>query len=212
MDFFDKLGKKASEAYKITADKTGKIAKETKIKFKMSELKSQIEELYEEIGKKVYESHVRGKAIEKNEIEEECVKIDVLAGEIEDLQNETLDLKDKKQCTNCFFEIDKEDKYCRNCGLKQDEEENTKIENINQYDAQQSNSTEKLDVSAEEYKNESWKTENKSDEEYSAEIEDETDTDSKMHVEKEKNLDTKTDNNGSNLEKTVQIESDVDKY
>ena len=34
MEFFDKLGKKASEAYKITADKTGKLAKETKIKFK----------------------------------------------------------------------------------------------------------------------------------------------------------------------------------
>ena len=32
MEFFDKLGKKASEAYKMTADKTGKIAKETKIK------------------------------------------------------------------------------------------------------------------------------------------------------------------------------------
>ena len=31
MEFFDKLGKKASEAYKITADKTGKIAKETKL-------------------------------------------------------------------------------------------------------------------------------------------------------------------------------------
>ena len=32
MEFFDKLGKKASEAYRITADKTGKIAKETKLK------------------------------------------------------------------------------------------------------------------------------------------------------------------------------------
>ena len=35
MEFFDKLGKKASEAYKMTADKTGKIAKETKIKLKI---------------------------------------------------------------------------------------------------------------------------------------------------------------------------------
>ena len=26
MEFFDKLGKKASEAYKMTADKTGKMA------------------------------------------------------------------------------------------------------------------------------------------------------------------------------------------
>ena len=30
MEFFDKLGKKASEAYKVTADKTGKLAKEAK--------------------------------------------------------------------------------------------------------------------------------------------------------------------------------------
>ena len=45
MEFFDKLSQKASEAYKITADKTGKIAKETKLKLKISELKSQITSL-----------------------------------------------------------------------------------------------------------------------------------------------------------------------
>ena len=55
MEFFDKLGKKASEAYKMTADKTGKIAKETKIKLKIGELRTQVNDVYEEIGKKVYE-------------------------------------------------------------------------------------------------------------------------------------------------------------
>ena len=45
MEFFDKLGKKASEAYKVTADKTGKIAKEAKIRMHMGELKSQVKEL-----------------------------------------------------------------------------------------------------------------------------------------------------------------------
>lgn len=49
---FDKLGKKASEAYKMTADKTGKIAKETKIKFKIGELRTQVNDVYEEIGKR----------------------------------------------------------------------------------------------------------------------------------------------------------------
>ena len=53
MEFFDKLGKKASEAYKMTADKTGKIAKETKIKLKIGELRTQVNDVYEEIGKKV---------------------------------------------------------------------------------------------------------------------------------------------------------------
>ena len=39
MEFFDKLGKKASEAYKVTADKTGKIAKEAKLKMKNGRFK-----------------------------------------------------------------------------------------------------------------------------------------------------------------------------
>ena len=57
MDFFDKLGKKASQTCKATAEKTGKIAKETKLKVKMNELKSEVEDIYEEIGKKVYRKH-----------------------------------------------------------------------------------------------------------------------------------------------------------
>ncbi len=46
MEFLDKLGKKASEAYKVTADKTGKLAKEAKLRMKISELKSQINDIY----------------------------------------------------------------------------------------------------------------------------------------------------------------------
>ena len=83
MEFFDKLGKKASEAYKMTADKTGKIAKETKIKFKIGELRTQVNDVYEEIGKKVYEKHVlEGKISIENEIEEYCTKLDVLSDEL----------------------------------------------------------------------------------------------------------------------------------
>ena len=55
MDFFDKLGKKASETYKGAAEKTSKIAKETKLKMAINENKSKINDLYEEIGKKIYE-------------------------------------------------------------------------------------------------------------------------------------------------------------
>ena len=37
MDFLNKLSKKASEAYKVTADKTGKLAKEAKLKMKIND-------------------------------------------------------------------------------------------------------------------------------------------------------------------------------
>ena len=128
MDFFDRLGKKATEAYKVTADKTGKIAKETKLKFKMGELKSKIEDIYEEIGKKVYEKHVKKEEISINELLEECKQIDEMSNEIEKIRQECLELKDKKQCPKCFKEIDKNMKFCPECGAKQEEEEAKEVE------------------------------------------------------------------------------------
>ena len=128
MDFFDKLGKKATKACKVTADKTGKLAKETKLKFKMSELKSKIEDIYEEIGKKVYEKHVQKEEISANDLLEECKQIDELSNEIEKIRQECLALKDKKQCSKCFKEIDKNMKFCPECGAKQEEEEAKEVE------------------------------------------------------------------------------------
>lgn len=124
MDFFDKLGKKASEAYKATADKTGKLAKETKLKFKIGELKNQINDIYKEIGKKVYEKHIREEEIcIKKDLEEQCTKIDVLSAEIDNLLKQCLELKNQKQCPKCYKQIDKEAKFCPYCGEKQESKE-----------------------------------------------------------------------------------------
>lgn len=187
MEFFDKLGKKATEAYKITADKTGKIAKETKMRLKMSELKSQVNDLYEEIGKKVYEKHIAKEEIKKEETEEICVQIDVLSDEIENLLKQCLDLRDKKQCSKCFSEIDKNVKFCPNCGAKQEEEakeveiledvENPKVEEDN------------IDIPVENDVNEEAEV-----------LEKTTEIESNVKEDKEEN----------NLEKTVQIESNVE--
>lgn len=129
MEFFDKLGKKATEAYKMTADKTGKIAKEAKLKLKIGELKSQINEIYKEIGEKVYEKHIREEEIDiQKDLEEQCTKIDVLSDEIDSMLQECLTLRDKKQCPNCNYQIDKEDKFCPKCGQKQNQEPAKEVE------------------------------------------------------------------------------------
>ena len=102
MGFFDNLGKKASAAYDATAEKTSKIAKEAKLRMKMNENKSEINNIYKEIGKKVYEKHVREENIDiKTELEEECTKVDVLSAEIETCLKSILELKEKKQCEQC---------------------------------------------------------------------------------------------------------------
>lgn len=124
MDFFNKLGKKVSATYDATAEKTGKFAKEAKLRMKINENKSDINDLYKEIGKKVYEKHIREENIEiKTELEEECTKIDVLSEEIENCLKSILELKDRKQCAKCHTEIDLDNAFCPKCGEKQPEVE-----------------------------------------------------------------------------------------
>ena len=131
MEIFNKIGKKASEAYKVTADKTGKLAKEAKLRMKIADLKSQISDIYKEIGKKVYENHVREEKVDlEKELEEECTKIDVMSAEIETNLKQCLELKDKRKCEKCFAEIDKDVKFCPECGAKQEEVEENEAKEV----------------------------------------------------------------------------------
>ena len=131
MEFFNKLGKKVSETYDATAEKTGKLAKEAKLRLKINENKSDINDLYKEIGRKVYEKHVREENIDiKTELEEECTKIDVLSTEIETCLKTILELKDRKQCPKCHTEMDVSAVFCPSCGEKQPEQEPLSAEEV----------------------------------------------------------------------------------
>ena len=126
MEFFDKLTKKASETYKGAAEKTSKIAKEAKLKLKINENKSKINDLYEEIGKKVYQKHTEtGDVCIKKDLEEECAKIDILSAEIEKYHKEILELSDLKTCVKCKESMDINAKFCPKCGEEQPEIEET---------------------------------------------------------------------------------------
>ena len=129
MDFWDKLTKKASDTYKGASEKTSKIARETKLKLKMNDNKSKINDLYEEIGKKIYQKHAANEEIDvKQDIKEECERIDTLADEIEKCEQEILELKDNKQCPSCKAKISKNDAFCPNCGAKQEKETDTETQ------------------------------------------------------------------------------------
>lgn len=149
MDFLNKIGKKVSQTYDATAEKTSKLAKEAKLRMKINENKSDIKDLYREIGKKVYEKHVREENIDINkDLEEECTKIDVLSSEIETCLKSILELKERKQCPKCHSEIDLEDAYCPRCGEKQPDTEKNKdtqdiIEDLENAEIKPENETEK---------------------------------------------------------------------
>ena len=183
MEFFDKIGKKASEAYKVTADKTGKIAKETKMKLKINELKSEINDMYKEIGRKVYEKHVIEDEISiKKDLETECTKI-------EELLEQCLSLKDKKQCQNCYKEIDIESNYCPNCGEKQKTQEVEK----------ETENKEKTNDVNEKENNENINNDNNEN--------DDSDKNTEVQESEQENIEN---SETTNLEKTVSVESDID--
>ncbi len=124
MEFFEKLSKKASETYKTAAEKTNKIASDTKLKIKISENKSRIDDLYTQIGQKIYQKYVVNTNLDiEDDIKEDLEKIKQLTDEIEEYEIQRLELSDMKQCINCKNTIEKSAKFCPNCGVEQPVEE-----------------------------------------------------------------------------------------
>lgn len=133
MEFFYKLRDIANKTYKNASQKTGEIAKEAKIKMKMNENKGKIKDLYEEIGKIVYQKHIHSDEVEiEEDLNTYCSQIDELSKEIEKAQEDVLALKNKRICENCYAEIELKAKYCPHCGFEQPEEnkEDVKEDNI----------------------------------------------------------------------------------
>ncbi len=82
----------------------------TKIKLKISDLKSTLDEKYAKIGLAVYE----GK--DDDEIETICDEITALRDDIEELKLKLSEFKNQKTCPVCNSVCEKEDEFCRKCG------------------------------------------------------------------------------------------------
>ena len=123
MEFFEKLGKNATDTFNSAGEKANRFAGKTKLKFKINDNKSKIKDLYQDIGKKVYQKYVLDGNLDiKEEIQEELTKIAGLSDEIEIYENQMLALDDKKQCVNCKNKIEKNVKFCPECGAEQPQE------------------------------------------------------------------------------------------
>ena len=120
MGFFNDLGKKASEAYNVTKEKTTKLSGELKLKGKISDCKNKIDDLQFEIGKLVYADFQNGtKGASDSEIATKCEEIVNLEADIKKAEEDILALKDIKKCVSCGGEIGLDVEFCPKCGNKQ---------------------------------------------------------------------------------------------
>lgn len=138
MDFFNKLGKKANEAYKVTKEKATEaykvtkekasdISEEIKLKSKINSLEEKNYEIYAEIGEIVYNEVKDGKDVSKDEVTAKCEEISRNIDEIERLKTELLAVKKIKKCANCGEELDINVEFCSKCGKEQPKIEKVEI-------------------------------------------------------------------------------------
>lgn len=113
-----KVGDTATNAYNTVADKSGKLIEETKMKVSISDKEADIEEIYEEMGKAIYDSFKAGEDVGKD-YAKECKKIDKLNDEIAELNKKILFNKGFRKCEKCGETISTDAKFCTECGTKQ---------------------------------------------------------------------------------------------
>lgn len=127
MDFFNKLGKKASETYQATKEKASNLSDELKLRGKISDQKDIIEKLYKEIGKIVYEDVKDGKDVSRDAVVSKCDDISKAKDEIAKLETEILAVKKIKKCAECGTELDINAEYCSKCGKEQPKVEKVEV-------------------------------------------------------------------------------------
>ncbi len=107
---------KVKEAVANTAKKVAKISGEavdyTKLRLKISEINSKLDEKYAKIGLAVYED------CSEDDIEPICEEISKLREELDELKLKLNEYKNNKVCPGCGNATEKENPYCPICGTK----------------------------------------------------------------------------------------------
>ncbi len=86
MKFWENFKKAAENTVSTVAKKTGEIVEDSKTKYSIFDLKNEIEKVYTEIGKEIYEAYKEDRNVSEF-IEEKCKVIDGFAASIEELRS-----------------------------------------------------------------------------------------------------------------------------
>ena len=112
------VGKTATETYNTVADKSGKAIEDAKLKLAIAEKEDEIEAIYKEMGKTVYDSYKAGEDVGKA-FTKDSKSIDKKLAEIDDMNKKILYNKSLRVCDKCKEVISLESTYCPTCGAKQ---------------------------------------------------------------------------------------------
>lgn len=113
-----KVGDAATETYNTVAEKSGKMFEEAKLKMSISSKEGEISDIYETMGKTVYDMYKSGEDVGKV-FTKEAKRIDKLNSQITEMEKKILYNKKLRVCENCGKTISTESIFCSGCGSKQ---------------------------------------------------------------------------------------------
>ncbi len=111
-DVIERIKAAVSSTTKKAVKLSGEAIDFTKIKIKIADLNSKLDDKYAQIGLAVYEGE------DSENIEIICDEIKALRDELEEYKLKLSDYRSKKACTSCGTACEKEDTFCKNCGEK----------------------------------------------------------------------------------------------
>ena len=126
MGALDRFMNRAKAGAQAAGQKAGEWMEIGKLSMALSDLNNDVERLYAEIGRMVYDAY-KDKETSTEELNIKCEYIDEKLTEIAELRRKIAELKKVKQCPVCGESNPHENLYCAQCGAKLEEEEEPHI-------------------------------------------------------------------------------------
>lgn len=115
MGFFDNLGEKLAATGEEVSKKAKEMSEVLSLKNQIRTQEDQLKEIYESIGKKVFEAH---KDEEGSEYAADFESIKTALAGIETLNAQIREIKGTKTCSVCGADVEAEASFCPKCGAK----------------------------------------------------------------------------------------------
>ena len=117
MSFIDSLSRNFGETAKKAVKKSGEVVEITKLNLQISNQEDKANQLYSEIGKKLYNKYNRGDTVDAGVVGF-CEQVDEIEAGIRVTRRRLADMKNTRICPECKAEVKKECVFCPKCGEK----------------------------------------------------------------------------------------------
>lgn len=117
MSSFDNLLSKAKAATQKAGKKANEMVEITKLNLEVSDVKSQIDNIYRDMGKAIYETYQETGAVDEP-MQRKCMLIDEKYKQIEEINAKLGTLKNVIICPKCSEQNPIDNIFCAKCGQK----------------------------------------------------------------------------------------------